>query len=262
MLEILKTAFLISGGGTTAEAVIKSCQEGKLKGIEPVVVISSKQGVEGLKRAEALSVPTEIVSRREFASREAFGDDLLVKLEKYGVNLVSQNGWLPLTPVNVVREYKNNIINQHPGKLDPSREIDFGGNSMYGNTVSCATIIYSWLTGQDFWTEASEHHVTEDEKYDKGKLIRVVRLDFESIPYPITIADIEQNPQVLLEQTEKVQQRLLPLEHQNVIEALRMFAEGRNTDGFIREQPLIPKDLIPIAIAAKKLAVKLTQRKN
>ncbi len=261
MAENLRTALLISGGGTTAEAVIKSCKEGRLKGIEPVVVISSKPGVEGLRRAEVLSIPTEIVPRSNFTSREAFGDELLTRLKKYGVDLVSQNGWLPLTPANVVSTYKKRIINQHPGKLDPTGSIDFGGKFMYGDTVTCATIIYSWLTGKDFWTEASEHHVTEDEKYDKGKLIKVARFDFERISHPITIADIEQNPQPLLEQTKKVQKSLLPLEHKNVIGALQMFAEGQITDGFIRNETLIPTEFIPIAIAAKALAIKLTQKK-
>ncbi|KKR24211.1 MAG: hypothetical protein UT56_C0022G0001, partial [Candidatus Levybacteria bacterium GW2011_GWB1_39_7] len=37
----IRTALFISGGGSTAEAVIKAHQSGELRGILPIVVISS-----------------------------------------------------------------------------------------------------------------------------------------------------------------------------------------------------------------------------
>lgn len=47
----LRTALLISGGGTTAEAVIKATQRGELKGIQPVVVIASRPSAGGKKHS-------------------------------------------------------------------------------------------------------------------------------------------------------------------------------------------------------------------
>lgn len=46
----LRTAFFLSGEGTTAEAVIKACQGGELTEIDPAVVIASKPDAGGICR--------------------------------------------------------------------------------------------------------------------------------------------------------------------------------------------------------------------
>lgn len=205
----MRTALLISGEGTTAEVVIRACQEGELGNIRPVVVISSRPEAPGLARAEALGVSTDIV-QRQGRSPEAFGDELLTILRQYGVDLVSQNGWLPLTPANVIAEYDGKIINQHPGRL-PS----FGGKGMFGARVTCATLAYFELTNdQDPWTASVVHHVTA--AYDEGQLIRVCRLNITP----------QETPENLADRTRRVQAQLLPIEHDNVKQALMAFVEG------------------------------------
>lgn len=250
----LRTALLISGGGTTAKAVIEACQRGELKGIIPVAVIVSKPKAGGIEKAQALHIPTFVVSPKEFSSKDEFGKALLKLLKELRVNLVSQNGWLPPTPWNVIEQYENMILNQHPGPLDPGREIDFGGKGMYGSAVTCARVAYAWLAGTDFWTEATTHFVTPE--FDKGNLIRVSQLEFERITHPVTIADLQAQPQGLIETTSRIQAELLPLEHQNVIETLRMFAEG-NVHPYQRPEPLISEGKEIYARQAREIAVQL-----
>lgn len=247
-----RIALLISGGGTTAEAVIRACQSGELKRVKPVLVISSKPDAPGIQKAEALGVETYTVQRKDFPSSEAFGEQLLRTLKSYGVELVSQNGWLPLTPASITEEYKEKIINQHPGPLDPGRGIDFGGKGMYGSRVTAARLGYSWVAGEDFWTEATTHHVTE--KYDDGDLIRVVRMDIPSFDRSVTIAELQNSPQPLIDKTKEAQVKLLPLEHQNVIATLQTFAEQGSLPHFRRPQPLIPRGREQILYEAKRIA--------
>jgi len=248
-----KLGILISGGGTTAQAVIKAYQSGQLN-LEPVVVISSRKDAGGLKKAEDLGIKVEVVRRVDFRTREQFGERLLKVLAKYQVDLVSQNGWMPLTPKIVVEEYKGRIVNQHPGPLDFGRP-DFGGKGMYGSRVSCARIAYEWVTGEkNPWTEATIHYVTEE--YDKGGLIRTARMDFPALGRSITMEELANDPEELIKATEECQRRLLPIEHENVIVGLEMVARGE-CGPEKRESRLVPRGNWDILKQVKKLAIRL-----
>lgn len=257
MKENLRTALLISGGGTTAEAVIKACRSGEITGISPVAVISSKPDAPGIKRAQDLGVETFIVERKNFPTPEKFGKELLRILKSLSVDFISQNGWLVLTPENVVREYQGRIINQHPGSLDPGREIDFGGKGMYGARVVCASLLYTWLINEVFNTEATTHFVTPE--FDKGDLIRVSKMEVNPLSRRVTIAELfsdESLKKYLVAATKDTQQMLLPLEHRNVIETLKLFTKGE-VFGFRRKEPLIPPENKPLVDQTKKLAIRL-----
>ena len=55
----LQIALLISGSGTTMEAIIKACQKGVLAGlVEPTVVVSSRQDNQGIKKAKKYGIKT------------------------------------------------------------------------------------------------------------------------------------------------------------------------------------------------------------
>ena len=251
----LRTALLISGGGTTAEAVIKACRSGELKGIIPVAVIASRPDAGGVQKAEGLAVKTFVVQRRDFPNEKLFGNRLLEILGGLRVDLVSQNGWLVKTPPNVVKEFQGRIVNQHPGPLDPGKGRDFGGKGMYGARVSCARLAYQWVAGEkNPWTESTIHHVTDE--YDQGELIRVVRMTVPSIPSPVTIAQLRKDSNQLVDTTRGVQGELLPLEHKNVIAVLGSFARGEQPR-FDRSEPLIPPGAKDILCQAKELAIEL-----
>lgn len=253
----LRIGLLISGGGSTAEAVIKACSEGRIFGIEPAVVISSRPDASGIQKVQALRVKTLVVQPRGYRTTEAFGEQLLSTLKMASVDLVSQNGWLVKTPSNVIGEYEGRIINQHPGPLDPGR-IDFGGQGMYGTRVICAQLAYQWITREKTpWTESTIHYVSEE--YDQGNLIRVIRMETLSPPRSVTVDELGKEPQNLIEATRRVQAQLLPFEHRNIIAVLQCFAEGQ-VPKFERFQPLIPKGNEFIVGQAKQLATQLFPR--
>lgn len=171
MSERIRLAMLISGGGTTMEKIAEATrQHGELEGkIIPAVVISSRDDAGGIEKARALGIPTEVVKRRDYekgeAGLEAFGWIIIGVLRKYGAEYVSQNGWLPLTPKNVIYEYEDRIFNQHPGPLDPGHvgedgmPIHFGGKGMHGLAVHAAVLEFQRLSGRVFPTEATIHRV-------------------------------------------------------------------------------------------------------
>lgn len=218
---MIRLAILISGSGTTAEAIVQA-------GIEPVVVIASRPDAPGIAKMQKLGFSVEVLDRP---------DRLLALLESAGAEVVSQNGWLPLTPANVITRFHGRIINQHPGPLDPGR-IDFGGKGMYGKRVTCARIAYARVTGKDYWTESSVHHVTE--RFDEGPVIRIERLVFDETST-----------------TEQVARTLLPLEHKNVVAVLRQFVSSGSFPEFKRQKPLITPGNESLVSEVKKRAMQL-----
>lgn len=240
MAKTLELAIFISGGGSTAAAVIESCRNGELKGkVDPVVVVASRDDAgEHVKRLGAMPI---VVPRRQL------GERLLLTLNKFQPDLIAQLGWLPQTPDSVLALYP--ALNQHPGKLDPGRP-DFGGQGMYGRAVMCATLAYHQAVNSEEWdTEATTHIVISD--YDQGSLLRTQRMSLGKFT-------INSN---LLEATIEEQRKLLPVEHQNVILTLiQIYEQNGRLAGFRRDQPLIPEQNIPVLQESKRLARELFPR--
>ena len=169
--------------------------------------------------------------------------------------MVSQNGWLPLTPKSVVSAYRGWIINQHPGPLDPGRPVDFGGKGMFGTRVSAARLAYAWAAEEGYWTEATVHQVTEE--FDKGGLIATSAMPLPELGTSTTVCELVESPAMLLEATRDVQTWLLPQEHALVVDTLRTIGEIGTVPVYTREKPLIPTKNISIAIGAKQAAVQI-----
>lgn len=218
----LRIAMLISGGGTTMQAIIRACQSGALKGlVEPVIVIASTSKAGGIAKAQTEGVETQIFKRHLYENINRFGEAIISACRKAGANFIGQYGWLKLTPPNVIAAFPGMMVNQHPGPLDLGRP-DFGGDYMYGKRVHAARLYFVQATGRDWWTEATTHRVWE--KYDEGSVLgrRLVQI------WPDDTVD-------------SLQQRVLPVEHELQIDVLADFAAGRVQE-LVREQPLVPPE--------------------
>lgn len=61
MSDQLRLAMLISGGGTTMQAIIRAVKSGRLAGIKPVCVIASTPEANGIDKALAEGIPAQDV---------------------------------------------------------------------------------------------------------------------------------------------------------------------------------------------------------
>lgn len=205
-----RLATLISGGGTTMQEIIKACQSGEVP-IDIACVIVSTPAAGGIEKADRLGIPREriiLINPDNFrgdngkVDEEGFGKMLLRALRKHGATVVTQNGWLPLTPEVVVNEYPETMFNQHPGPVP-----EFGGKGMYGKRVHAARLLFTKMTKRDPWTEAIGQRVHRD--YDQGVVVKSARVD-------ILPADT----------VDDLQQRVLPVEHSVQIDLLKDVATG------------------------------------
>lgn len=109
-------AILISGRGSNMVSLVHAAREGRLSA-DVRVVLSNRPGAEGLRRAEALGVPTAVLDHRLFSTREAFDAALADELERRGVRYVALAGFMRvLTPV-FLRRFPGRVLNIHPALL-------------------------------------------------------------------------------------------------------------------------------------------------
>ena len=156
---MLKTAVLVSGGGTNLQAILDAVDAGEITNAEISVVISNNPGAYALERARAKGVEAVCISPKDFGTREQFHQALLDKLQSEGVDLIVLAGFLVVIPEMLVRAYPNRIINVHPS-LIPS----FCGEGFYGLRVHEAALNYGVKV-----TGATVHYVNEVP--DGGRII-------------------------------------------------------------------------------------------
>lgn len=127
---MLKLAVLVSGGGTNLQAIMDAIDNGTITNAQIEVVISNNKNAYALERAKNHGIKSECISPKDYDSREAFNEDFLARLNSYGVDLVVLAGFLVVIPEQMIREYRNRMINIHPS-LIPS----FCGKGFYGLKV-------------------------------------------------------------------------------------------------------------------------------
>jgi len=247
MRDMLRVATLISGGGTTMQAIVQASKFGILEGkVRVVLVIASKKDAGGIAKAKAEGISQEdiLVFLPSRKNPEAFGAKIIEACRVRGVDLIGQYGWMVKTPENVIEAYPGMMINQHPGPLDPGRP-DFGGKGMFGLRVHCARLYFVQnvrreYVARDNWTEATAQRVAKN--YDEGTLLRTSRVPIVSDDSPETLA-----------------KRVLPREHEVQIRTLQDFALGLVRE-CVRVRPLVLPGEEAVLEKAKQVATLLYPR--
>ena len=185
---MLKTAVLVSGGGTNLQAILDAVDAGEITNAEISVVISNNPGAYALERARAKGVEAVCISPKDFGNREQFHQALLDKLQSEGVDLIVLAGFLVVIPEMLVRAYPNRIINVHPS-LIPS----FCGTGYYGLKVHEAALARGVTV-----TGATVHFV--DAGMDTGPIIlqRAVEIREGDTPQILQRRVMEQAEWVIL----------------------------------------------------------------
>ncbi len=205
---MLRMAVLVSGGGTNLQALLDNMDKGGLPGVSVEVVISSREKAYALERAKAYDIPTAVIKKKDYDTLEQFEEAFLGLLNGHQVDLIVLAGFLLILPLNIVRHYKNRIINVHPS-LIPA----FCGMGFYGLRVHEAVIARGVkLTG------ASVHFV--DEGTDTGPIIlqKAVTVRSEDTPETLQKRVMEEAEWVILtEAVRLVSENRVRVENNTVI---------------------------------------------
>ena len=187
---MVRTAVLVSGGGTNLQAIIDAKAAGRLPHAELALVAASRADAFALTRAERAGIPTAVVRKAKDEAASDYGERLLFLLREHQIGLVVLAGFLTILPENVVRAYDHRILNIHPS-LIPS----FCGAGFYGLRVHEAALRRGVkLTG------ATVHYVNEIP--DGGEIIaqKAVAVEAGDTPETLQRRVMEQAEWLLLPQ--------------------------------------------------------------
>ncbi|MBK8290903.1 MAG: phosphoribosylglycinamide formyltransferase [Flammeovirgaceae bacterium] len=153
MTKPIRLAVFLSGSGSNAEKIFLYFNNHAT--IEVACVLSNNPQAVGLQRAEKFGLPARVFSKTQL--RES--DEVISWLKEAGVTHVVLAGFLWMIPPNLVRAYRQRIINIHPALLPK-----FGGKGMYGSKVHEAV-----KAASERETGITIHEVNE--QYDEGRIL-------------------------------------------------------------------------------------------
>ena len=148
---MMNIAVFVSGGGTNLQALIDAQNRGEIKNGKITFVIASNDGAYALERAKKAGIPTAVVSRKSYSSKEEYDKAILAKLDGKNIDLIVLAGFLSILGKELVEKYANKIINIHPSLIPL-----FCGDGFYGKKVHTAVLSSGMKV-----TGATAHFVNE-----------------------------------------------------------------------------------------------------
>lgn len=181
-----RIAVLISGTGSNLKSLI---EDSKATGLYEIAIVIADRNAKGINHASENSIPFLVLDRKD----PLLSDKVLDAVN--GTDLVVLAGFLSILKGQILKDYKDRIINIHPSLLP-----QFGGEGMYGLKVHEAVLKSGKLI-----SGCTVHYVNED--VDAGRLILQSIVSTEGATTP-----------------EELQARVLGKEHDTLTTAVRMLA--------------------------------------
>ncbi len=188
---MLKTVVCVSGGGTNLQAIIDGIERRDITNTQIVRVISNNRHAYALERARKAGIEAVCVSPGDYGDRAQFNEALIRQIDAASPDLIVLAGFLVVIPPELIRKYRNKIINIHPS-LIPS----FCGTGYYGLKVHEAALARGVkITG------ATVHFV--DEGTDTGPIImqKAVAVQPDDTPETLQRRVMEEAEWVILPRT-------------------------------------------------------------
>jgi phosphoribosylglycinamide formyltransferase-1 len=186
----MNVAVLASGAGTNLQALL-DVVHGR-DGIEVVAVASDKPDARALERAREVGVPTAVFPVSEFGDRLERDSSLAEWLARQGTDLVVLAGYMQLLSPEFLGCFSRRVINVHPALLPAFPGLHAVEQALeYGVKVFGVTV----------------HFV--DDGVDSGPVI---------LQRAVEVPDARS--------AQEVMERLQPIEHELLPEAVRLIAAG------------------------------------
>ncbi len=183
---------LVSGRGSNLQAILDAINAERLTA-KIGVVISDNPEANALRRVAGMDIPTAVVERKKYGSKQEFEAAIVEQLDLHHVELVLLAGFMRILTPQFINRFPMRIMNIHPALLPSFPGLDAQEQAIrYGVKVSGATV----------------HFV--DEGMDSGPIILQEAVPVEDDDTVTTLAE-----------------RILHLEHRLYVRAVRLYCEGR-----------------------------------
>jgi len=123
MTSVMPVVVLISGSGSNLQALIDGQNDGSLP-IAIRAVFSNRADAFGLERARQAGIATEVISHKDFPSREDYDAAMMQAIDRHAPQLVVLAGFMRILTDDFVRRYSGRMLNIHPSLLPKFRGLN------------------------------------------------------------------------------------------------------------------------------------------
>lgn len=192
---MFRIGVLVSGSGSNLQSIIDEIENGNINA-KIACVISDKEKAFGLERARKHNIKAVSFDKKKY--KGVLNEKIYEVLREEKVDLVVLAGYLSILDGEILKAYKNKIINIHPS-LIPS----FCGPNMYGIKVHEAAIKKGVR-----YSGCTVHFVNEE--VDGGAIILQEAVDV-----------------YFDDDAHTLQKRILEKEHMLLPKAVKLISEGK-----------------------------------
>ena len=178
----LSVAILISGSGSNMVQLIKSMDNNHPA--FPSVVISNKPNATGIKKAQDLGIPTEIICENFHKSNGLVFESKLRKiLNRYEVKIICLAGFMRILSKDFVEIFKGRILNIHPSLLPKYKGLNTHARALASNEQFAGCSVHLVTSELDGGPVLAQSQISIDKTDNVESLSRKV-LKEEHILYP------------------------------------------------------------------------------
>ncbi len=156
----MNIAIFASHNGSILEPLLQA-------GFDVKLVITNNTDAPVIKKALQKGITCEVVNERLYLT--GVTRTILEKLQEHNIDLIVLAGYMKMLPEELVKRYRNRIVNSHPSLLPK-----FGGAGMYGRRVHEAVV-----AAGERESGVSVHYV--EEEYDSGEIILQKSLEVDPL---------------------------------------------------------------------------------
>ena len=132
---MMNIAVFVSGGGTNLQALLDAEARGEIKNGKITLVLASNENAYALERAKKAGVETAVVNKKNYPAKADYDNAVLDVLEGKSIDLIVLAGFLTILGEDLIKQYRNRIINIHPSLIPL-----FCGDGFYGKRVHTAVL--------------------------------------------------------------------------------------------------------------------------
>ena len=114
--KLKKIIFLVSGRGSNFEACVQWIKKGKIKGKIIGLIVNNKKA-KAIDIAKKYKIDVETLSYDDYQDKNLYHEELYNLLLKLNPNLIVTAGYMKILKSNIIKKFKNSIINIHPSLL-------------------------------------------------------------------------------------------------------------------------------------------------
>lgn len=138
----LRVAVFASGNGSNFQAIVDAVQAGKLD-VSIELLVCDKPQAKVVERAALAGVEAFVFKPKDYASREAYEQEILGKLQAKNVELVVLAGYMRIITSVLVEPYEGRMVNIHPSLLPSFPGVNAIGQALeHGVKVTGVTVHY------------------------------------------------------------------------------------------------------------------------